>query len=940
MSKQTEHLSLAHEYYEKGEFAEALKHYRNVGVNNLSDDDKVKVAKLLYQLDEKNEAIQIVSNIIEQSQALSAYLYRSHFHLQNGALDAAITDIDTALDYHKDDECKHVITLYVHKAMLLMKLKKQKEAEIALTDALAQHADSAVVEEELIDAVAVLYDEFDLAEEAIELLALVIAKTKAAYAHSVRANLLVQIDQDEEALYDLNEAVRLNPESSLYWYNRGLTHSYLGHYAEAIADFKETIKLEHDHSKFSTYYELARTYMKEGDYEEAVRIFQYLVDDSSQALPHYYMGLGLSLEEHGELEKAIISLEKGRELQLQLDAEKDQGLSAYIERANYNRRAFTNLRGFIRNQFDFYLPLGRMYRQLELWTYAEAMIKNAITVNSELSEPYYEWARLYRSQGKEDEALRVLLTLNEQFPSSPVAIYWLADVYFRLEQFEEALHCNDKLLEIEDDDEANFTQRGKILESLLHYHEAAEAYTQAITLQDSGEVRMKRAFTYFKTDGYEEALEDLQQAIKLDQDLEDEAEYYTLLGQVYAAMGNWKAAIMFSTAIRLNPNDTWLYAKLAEVYAAYHEVEEAEKTLIKALEIGHEQEEPYYELARFYRDQKNYTQVKQLLHDLHESFAPSPTSLFWLVEAHHRLEELAEAIKVSDELIALEADDELNFIQRGAVLVDVGEYEAAIEAYTEAMQLKEMADTYVKRSYASFCLEKFEDSLEDLNKAVELDPELKERDYYHIALGRVFYETELWDLANQAFAEALRIEPHNLWLYEQRANCFMKLDEYEAALGVCTTGLEIDATNLSLYWLRGLIHFTLENYDEALDDAQNYIKLNPENADAHYNLGLIYEKLEQYDDALAAFTDCLALNPQHDGSYLERAYIYYHHCFETEQAIADLLQWILSVDSRLTYEDKLNKIDELDGFNEQIVTEVKKRFKDFSIRDVTSILLN
>lgn len=940
MTKKTEQLELAHLYYENGELIEAVKYFRKIGINKLNDDDKILVAKLLYKLQEQKEAYKIINGLIEQCDVSMAYIYKAYFHTMAEELEVAATITEKAIAQFLDGEHKQLIFLYVYRALLLIKLNNHKEARNTLATALTIDANDINIEEELIDAIHFLYEEFEFTSEAIELLTLVIEKAKSAYAHSKRANILFEIDKNEDALFDLDEAIRLSPETSLYWYNRGLAKSALQNYEGAITDFNETIKREDDHSQFSTYYELARAYVDMQDYKEAANILQYLVEDWNRALPHYYLELGLSLEELGELEKAIISLEKGRELLLQFEAEQDKGLSAFLERANYNHSAYTKLRDSIRNHFDFHLPLARLYRYVGLWSYAEDMLKKAILINAESSEPYFEWVRLYQAQNNEEEALRILVTLNEKFPAYPIAIYWLADYYYRLQRYEEAININSNLLDIEDDDTVNFIQRGKILDELQRFEEAVEAYSQAIALNDESEARMKRAFAYYKIECYEEALTDLQEALSLNKDLDEDAEYYILLGQIYAALGNWKAAIMFSTAIRLNPNRIWLYIRLAEIYTTYNELEEAEKILRKAFEIGHNTEEPYYGLARFYREQERYDEVKEILLKLHESFSASPTSLFWLTEAYHHLSNLEEALQVSNELIVLENDDDLNFIQRGAIFVDANEYEAAIEAYTAAIQLKESANVYMKRSYASFCIGNYDEALEDINRANELDAELKEEDYYHIALGHIFFETELWEHASAAFASAQQISPHEIWLYEKRASCLMKLEEYETAITVCTSGLDIDAKNPQLYWLRGLLHFMLKQYEEALEDAKSYLELDSENGDAHYNLGLVYEKLEQYDEAFASFTKSIKLNAQHAESYLERAYIYYHRYFETEHAIDDLLQWILLTNLRLTVEEKLEKIDELSGFNEQIVNEVKQRLKEFSVIDSANHLLH
>jgi len=53
----------------------------------------------------------------------------------------------------------------------------------------------------------------------------------------------------EEAIADLDEAIRLAPDHAEAWLNRGLAKGSLGQYEEAIADFDEAIRLAPDHAE-------------------------------------------------------------------------------------------------------------------------------------------------------------------------------------------------------------------------------------------------------------------------------------------------------------------------------------------------------------------------------------------------------------------------------------------------------------------------------------------------------------------------------------------------------------------------------------------------------------------------------------------------------------------------------------------------------------------
>ena len=59
-----------------------------------------------------------------------------------------------------------------------------------------------------------------------------------------RSSEKIEVGDYEEAIADLNEAIRLDPNNAVAWNNRGFSKNKLGDYQGAIADLDEAIRLD------------------------------------------------------------------------------------------------------------------------------------------------------------------------------------------------------------------------------------------------------------------------------------------------------------------------------------------------------------------------------------------------------------------------------------------------------------------------------------------------------------------------------------------------------------------------------------------------------------------------------------------------------------------------------------------------------------------------
>jgi tetratricopeptide (TPR) repeat protein len=334
----------------------------------------------------------------------------------------------------------------------------------------------------------------------------------------------------------------------------------------------------------------------------------------------------------------------------------------------------------------------------------------------------------------------------------------------------------------------------------------------------------------------------------------------------------------------------------------------------------------YMELSTTYRMNGLYEEAIQVLQAAKQHFPQHTVVRFWLADAYREAEKPEQAREENQQIIDMEPDDPLNWKQLAELAIDADRYDEADEAYTKALQLKETADYYMRRSFSRYMADRYEEAMMDIQSAVKLDESIMKLSKTAYALGELYIGMENWALAEAEYSRALALEPNNAQLYDRRARCRFAADRLADALQDCNRGIQLDPTNTRLTWLRGLIHYRLDDYEAALVDSLTYSTLLPEDSQGHYNLGLIYNHLDRQDEAIASFTKVLELNPFEAQAYLERASLWYHHSFDRVRATDDLAQWLLYAGGETAEADRFTLLNDVRGFDDEMRERAKEQF--------------
>lgn len=288
--------------------------------------------------------------------------------------------------------------------------------------------------------------------------------------------------------------------------------------------------------------------------------------------------------------------------------------------------------------------------------------------------------------------------------------------------------------------------------------EALKAIEMTIGIEpNDAEFYMKRADFYSEYGFSEPAIADYNEAIHLKPD----AALYTKRGKAYIRMGimemnNWENAIEdFSEAIRLDPKLAEAYIWRGKTYhswASYELISEAHS----------------YQML----SQEALERYEQAVKDITEAIRLEPAASYHATRAlvYEDMEQYDKAITDYTEAIRLEPEA-LYFNNRGLLYYVTSHFEQAIKDFDNSIHLiPDNYEAYLFRGIVCSELGRYEQVIEDLNKAIEFLPfrDIYPLDYIYILRANANIELGQYDMATEDYHEAISIDSsladYDTWL--------------------------------------------------------------------------------------------------------------------------------------------------------------------------------
>ncbi len=203
----------------------------------------------------------------------------------------------------------------------------------------------------------------------------------------------------------------------------------------------------------------------------------------------------------------------------------------------------------------------------------------------------------------------------------------------------------------------------------------------------------------------------------------------------------------------------------------------------------------------------------------------------------------------------LNAQGAAAYFYRGNAWADKGEYDKAIDAYTEALAMNsKLTPAYNNRGRAWHDKGEYDKAIADYNQALAIKP--KDADAYGCR-GSAYLKKREYDKAIADFTEALAIKPNDAdvcYSYSNRGEAWREKGENDKAIADYNQALAVNPNFDLAYNNRGIVWRAKGEYAKAIADYSHAAKLAPDDAHAYNNLAWLYATChdEKYRDGKKA----------------------------------------------------------------------------------------
>jgi eukaryotic-like serine/threonine-protein kinase len=169
-----------------------------------------------------------------------------------------------------------------------------------------------------------------------------------------------------------------------------------------------------------------------------------------------------------------------------------------------------------------------------------------------------------------------------------------------------------------------------------------------------------------------------------------------------------------------------------------------------------------------------------------------------------------------------------------------------------------LAEAYWRRYDLVKDRQSIDAALDSCKRALELSDQVAR---VHITMGMIQVGKGLYELAENEFNTALKLEPRNADAYRELALAYENMGKPEKAESTYKTAIGLRKDDWSGLKQLGVFYNRQGRYPEAEQLLLQVIQLTPNSAHAHSNLGGVYLRDGRIDDALREFQRSVSIEP-------------------------------------------------------------------------------
>jgi tetratricopeptide (TPR) repeat protein len=669
-------------YKTAGQFNEAIIQYKNaLKIDGNSAEINYKLAEAYFQNQQYRDCFLALKKTtdIDPNHA-PALLLMGRFYLVTQQFQEALQSAATILQKNPDN-----IDAILLKANAQAGYKNLPEAVQTLEDLIAKHPDNVAA----YLNVAIFYaaqGKVDLARKTFE--KAVSVNPKSIGPRKALASFYLTTKEPAKAEEQYKAAVDANPDSVDA--NDALGTFYLSQnrLPEAEAQFKKIVTLSKNSA--ATRFNLASFYLGHDRLEEARKLDKEIIHDDPTFLLARLQAVEMDLFQ-GKLDdgdKGVNEILKDRPKE-----PRALMLQARLSLAHKNpQKAVEQLE--VAQKLDPNVPAlhylqGVAYSQLGNSERAQSSFEQAIGLNAKYTEAYIALAEMMLSRGQNEAALQYAKQALEAAPGA-------ADLYLL---------------------------RGSAYANLKDLSNAEKDLGEFSRLKPNApQGPMRLGYIKLMQKKYDEATKLFEKSIALDP---AQTESYEGIAGVYRLQGKNDKAIELVSQQAAKANTSEMYVLLARLYMADKQLEKAEASLKKSLELNPNSYGTFFLLGTLYSQQKNIDKA---------------------------LAEYQAAIKINGNNASL-------WTVVGMLQQQANRPDEATKAYSRALEIEPNSGVAANNLAWMYATTKGGDLDKALDMARRAKVALPKEPTVSDTLGWVFYQRKLYDSAVPLLQEAIKANP-------------------------------------------------------------------------------------------------------------------------------------------------------------------------------------
>lgn len=658
-------------------------------------------------------------------------------------------------------------------------------------------------------------------------------------------------------------------------------------------------------------YVLGYAYLLEGSPESLKLAERYLkaslalkprFPDALTAFGDYYLKTGnesLALEKWNEARQSddkfvpvYLSMARYYRLKHQYDRAEEEYEDALSYRPNQMGRV--------------YLEFGTMYMEMNDLIKAEEMLLKARGLEPRLAMIHYKLGQVYAMQGDNDKAIRLYRSGRNFDPDNSQVAYDLAYIFLEKNNIKYAILSFERGLTIDGLAE----EKSKELVSRINksVSQGIDYLAQIADSSQSGNFNLLYFIgkLYLTQKNEQLALKYMKQASLMPN---TNADVHYQLGILYDKLQPKVAKTQkedkpkVETKQVIEPlkkeQNEVIKTPEPEPTKTEPEVSNAQEQYRKAVDLGSSEADLLFKVAQGYLDEGDedkYIEVAQRALainsnrvDVHLKLADIFFKRAETYKKNGNVDEEEKAILNSinhyEQVVMLEPDAQ-RWYNLGLLYERSGKSKAvkAVRAYEQAIQLKpDFAMAYYRRGtfmlnykvgQVKVLMYKPEVAIQDLKKAIEIDPKLADA---YVDLGLAYHQINMPEMATEEFEKAVQTDPNNLRAHVFLAQDYAQTGDNQKVLTHLSAAAELSHDNAEILKSLGgmlLKYGTDDDIPKARETLRKANDLKPDDPEILMNFGYTLYLAKMFNDAIIRLKRAIELQPVYPEAHYNIALAY------------------------------------------------------------------